>query len=99
MARHLLWAALSFDRSIPIIPTGDVTFADRIDHIFHPIPLKAPKSFSHNILDILEVGLVIQPTTSFNEHLLMTDNVIKIFKIDIAVLFGLGAYKNNKVAA
>jgi hypothetical protein len=100
MARRLLWAALSFDRSIPIIPTGDITFADRVDLIFRPIPpLKAPKSFSHNLLDILEVGLVIQPTTSFHEHLFMTDNVIKIFKIDIPALFGLGAYKNNKVAA
>ena len=100
MTRRLLWAALSFDLSIPVIPKGVVTFADRIDLIFPPIsPLKAPKSFSHNLLDILEVELEIEPTTSFHEHLLITDNVIKIFKIDIPTLFGLGAYKKNKVAA
>jgi hypothetical protein len=61
--------------------------------------MEAPKMFSHNLLDILEVELDIEPTTSFHEHLLMTDNVIKIFKVDIPVLFGLGAYKHNKVAA
>ena len=100
MTRRLLWSALSFDRSIPIIPMGDVTFADRIDLIFPPIPpMEAPKLFSHNLLDILEVGLVIEPTTSFHEHLLITDNVIKICKVDIPALFGLGAYEYNKVAA
>jgi hypothetical protein len=100
MARRLLWAALSFDRSIPITPKGDVTFAEKIDLIFPPIsPLKTPNSFSHNLLDILEVELEIEATTSFHEHLLITGNVIKIFKIDIPTIFGLIAYKNNKVAA
>lgn len=40
----------------------------------------------------------IQPTTSFHEHLLIAGNTIKVFKIDIPALFGLGAYNKNKVA-
>ena len=106
MARlgRLLWAALSFDHSIPIAPEKGVSFARRINLIFHsngvPIsPLKAPKSFSHTLHDLIEVGLDIEPTTNFHEHLLMNDNVIKIFKVDARTLFGLGAYSNNKVAA
>jgi hypothetical protein len=76
-----------------LLPTGSTL-------IFHPtLPPKAPKSFSHNLLNILKVRLVIQPTTSFHEHLLIIDNVIKIFKTDIPTLFGLGAYNKNKVAA
>ena len=100
MAQRLLWIALSFDLSIPITPKGDVTFAEKIDFIFPSIsPQETPKSFSHNLLDILEVGLKIRPTTSFHEHLLITDNVIKIYKVDFNFCVGLAAYEDNKVAA
>jgi len=100
MARRLLWIALSFDLSIPITPKGDITFAERIDLIFPPIsPLITPNSFSHNLFDILEVDLEIEPTTSFHEHLLINDNVIKIYKVDFTFLLGLSAYNDNKVAA
>ena len=98
--RRLLWIALSFDLSIPITPKGDVTFAERIDFIFPPIsPLKTPNSFTHNICDTLEVELEIEPTTSFHEHLLIADNVIRIYKVDFTFLIGLSAYEDNKVAA
>ena len=65
---RLLWAGLFFDFSTPLIPRKDITFTKRIDEIFHPkgpiSQLKVPKSFSHNLLDILEVELDIEPTTS-----------------------------------
>ncbi|KAJ7848082.1 hypothetical protein B0H13DRAFT_2404725 [Mycena leptocephala] len=81
------------------VPDSGATFRNKVDSHFPPLKKRRqPPSFSATLSDILDAGLEIAPTQAIHEHLLITDNEVKIFCPSMKQMKGLGKFTTNRAA-
>ncbi|KAJ7729437.1 hypothetical protein B0H16DRAFT_1586740 [Mycena metata] len=81
------------------VPDSGVTFKNKVDTIFPRLKKwKQPPSFSVTLSDIFGAGLDIAPTQFSHEHLLITDNEVKIFCPSMNQMKALEKFATNRAA-
>ncbi|KAJ6491052.1 hypothetical protein C8R45DRAFT_1073693 [Mycena sanguinolenta] len=81
------------------VPDSGVTFKDKVNAIFPPLQKhKRSPDFSATLSDIFAAGLEIAPTQWIHEHLLVTDNEVKIFCPSVYTIRALDKFHTNRGA-
>ncbi|KAJ7791160.1 hypothetical protein B0H14DRAFT_2936833 [Mycena olivaceomarginata] len=95
-ARYILWTLFHWPMWVA---DNGATFRDKIDAIFPPLRKRRQSpSFSVTLSDIFVAGLEVVPTTFIQEHLLVTDNVVKILRLTMDDMRPLERFSTNRAA-
>ncbi|KAJ7310950.1 hypothetical protein DFH08DRAFT_455104 [Mycena albidolilacea] len=95
-ARRSFWNLFHWPQRVP---DSGATFKDKVNTIFPPLQKqKQSPHFSVTLSDIFAAGLEIAPTPWIHEHLLLTDNEVKILCPTVGQIRALDKFNTNRGA-